>query len=123
MSYAEFKAASTFFRDLEEDLQRYTKCFAANRLLLEHPVVYASAALMELDSLLLPLYNPLQPEETHAAFLQVFSEWFPAHFTPERLDVLKKDKVIAQQYGFIVSFAISFDVSTKHQLGLLTEDD
>lgn len=120
LTFADFKA-DMFFTDMSEDLLSYARVFARCGLIPEQPEFYAAAAQAELMSSLQAVFDASDFKGTAERMKRVHTEWFAAHFTPDRLRMLRESRVIAQEYGFATSTLIGFSVSADHFFGLYSD--
>lgn len=122
MNFQEYKAESTVFEDLHIDLLEYCRGFAST-LNGVAPEDYAAAAAEELSAAVESCFNSSTPTEIADSAIAAHAQWFAKHFTPERLAMLKRRKIIAQVLGFVTSCDVSFKVDIEFSLGLNIDVD
>ena len=120
LTFADFKA-DMFFTDMSEDLLRYARVFSQFGLIPEQPEFYAADAQAELYTSLQEVFDATDFKGTSERMKRVHTEWYAAHFTPDRLRALREARVIAQEYGFTTSALIGFSVSADHFFGLYSD--
>ena len=115
LTFDDFKEHALGMKDLAEDLLTYAKGF--QHLIDERPEFYAAAMHSELLYDLQGVFDPSNPKTTADVMIDVHKAWFASHFSDNRLTELRKNRVIAQEYGFSTSVLISFKVDAHHFFG------